>query len=372
MNLSLLQDLACPSSLAGTRCLGSLQPAAAPAPRPSPHNPSEWEEGLLECERCGAIYPVLCGVAIVVPEPAAYLQQHYKSILSLAMERGLRISPEMLAYLKSLGAHYENAGRNPSAEDSPHALSTYLCAHYDRAASPLGSLPADHPLFGFAQEYLRQDLYDTLLNLFSAYQTSSAKLLDLGCHVGRLTRDLATRGHTVIGLDISFTAIFTARQAVLGLPTHLQEYELSRDGYRREKRPLHLPPLQNAELLVASALQLPFRPATFEAALAANLLDILPDPIALLREMNTVLRPEGTMALSTPYHSGASQAAARWLGPTAKMDASQALRWRISHYFSLLAEQEQVPWVLPEHQRRFQVYLSHCLVGRKKVGTEAK
>jgi SAM-dependent methyltransferase/uncharacterized protein YbaR (Trm112 family) len=371
MNLSLLQDLACPSGLTGTRCLGSLQPASVPAPRFDPGDAQEMIEGLLECRECGAAYPVLCGVAVVMPDTAAYLQQNYRAILSLAVENELTVSPAMFGHLRSLGAHYESPARAAPAEDSPRALGSYLCAHYDRAASPLGSLPAGHPLAGFAQDYLRQDLYDTLLAMFTAHLPAPrAKLLDLGCHVGRLTRDLAGLGHALVGLDISFTAIFVARRAVRGWPSPLGEYETSRDGFRREKRTLRLPPLPNAELLVASALQLPFRPACFDGALAANLIDILPDPVGLLREIRAVLREGGLAALSTPYHSGASQAAARWLGPGGQMDAAQALRWRIGHHFTILAEREQVPWVLAEHQRRFQVYLNHCLVGSKPAGAD--
>ena len=73
-------------------------------------------------------------------------------------------------------------------------------------------------------------------------------------------------------------------------------------------------------------------------------------PIALLREIRYALTTGGVMALSTPYHTGAAQAASRW---------------RIGHHFEFLEERDDVPWISGEHERYLQVYLNHCMVGRK-------
>jgi SAM-dependent methyltransferase len=373
MNISLLDELACPSSLTGTRCLGKLQLAALPQPRFDPAKPDELIESRLECQECGISYLVLCGVAILIPDTNTYLQRSYKDILSLALEHGISISPEMLTHLHKVGAHIEPSTRNTPGEDNPRAISSYLRAHYDTGASLSGkNLPPNHPLLDFFQAYHEKDLYHVLLSMFATYLPKSAKIIDIGCHVGRLTRDLAEQEHSVLGIDTSFAAVFLARRAVRGWPTQLNEYEYFRDGNRREMRKLNLPPLNKGEVLVASAMQLPFRPETFQAAISANVIDILPDPIAYLREMRTVLRDGGIMGISTPYHSGASQAAARWLGANSHMDASQALRWRIGHHFEIIEEQDLVPWVLSEHERRFQIYLNHCIIARKSASVVKK
>ena len=369
MNLNLLEKLACPSQATGARCLGNLSPAKSPDPRFASDHPQELIEGLLECAECGAAYPVLCGVAILVPDSAHYLAQNYQLILSTALEYEIGISVDMRAYLHKIGAHAE-AGPRPAAEDSPRALSSYLRAHYDRQSSLLNNLPQSHPLTGFARAYAQNDLYNTLCEMLSPFLPEKANILDLGCHVGRLTRDLAEQGHNLIGIDTSFMAVFTARRAVCGFPGPLNEYEYFRDGFQRENRPLNLPPLVNADCLVASAVHLPFRPETFQAVACANVIDILPDPIALLRETRTVLIKDGIIALSTPYHRGAGRAVSRWMGTENRMDAAQALKWRISHFFEILAEQDMVPWLLGEHERRFQIYLNHCLVGKKESKTK--
>jgi SAM-dependent methyltransferase len=283
----------------------------------------------------------------------------------MALETDLNIGPTMRKYLHKIGAHVEPGGRSNQTGESIYALSSYLHAHYDSQNTLLERLPETHPLAVFLRDYRKNDLYAVLLNMLAPHLQPDGMAIDIGCHVGRLTRDLAALGQHIIGVDISFKAVFLARQAVRGWPHALDEYEYFRDGLVREIRPLCLPPLENAEVLVASALSLPFRPEAFDLAVSANVVDIVPDPIAVLREMRFVLREQGWMALSTPYHSGAVQAAERWLGAESRMGASQALRWRIGHHFEIVEERDNIPWVLGENERHFQIYLNHCMVGRK-------
>jgi SAM-dependent methyltransferase/uncharacterized protein YbaR (Trm112 family) len=364
MNIDLLAELACPSTLTGQRCQGALKITAAPPARFDARDSNEFVEGALECVQCGAYYPVLCGVAVLVPDPGGYLQNQYKTVIGLAFEHNLDISPAMRGYLHKIGAHLES-GSQKAAEDSPRALSSYLRAHYDQSASLFESLPPEHPLAAFGMYYQTNNVYSVLLSLIP-HLPADAKILDLGCHVGRLTRDLASQGRQVLGVDISFAAVFLARRAIRAWPTRLTEYETTGDRLKREKRPLNLPGLSKGEAIVASATQLPLKAAAYQAVVSANLIDILPDPIALLHEIRFMLAENGFLALSTPYHSGASRAALRWLGANSKMGVDQALRWRISHHFKIIETRENIPWVLGEHARRYQIYINDCILAQKQ------
>ena len=365
MNIELLTELACPSTLTGQRCQGGLKMAAAPQARFDARDSNEFVEGLLECSQCGACYPVLCGIAVLVPDPGGYLQNQYKTIISLAFEHNLDISPAMRGYLHKIGAHLES-GSQKAAEDSPRALSSYLRAHYDQSASLFESLRPDHPLAAFGTYYQINNVYSVLLSMIQPHLSASAKILDLGCHVGRLTRDLASQDRQVLGIDISFAAVFLARCAIRAWPTRLTEYETTGDGLKREKRPLNLPSLDKGDAIVASATQLPLKAAAYQAIVSANLIDILPDPIALLHEIRFMLAENGFLAISTPYHSGASRAALRWLGANSKMGVDQALRWRIGHHFNIIETRENIPWVLGEHARRYQIYINDCILAQKQ------
>lgn len=63
-------------------------------------------------------------------------------------------------------------------------------------------------------------------------------------------------------------------------------------------------------LALADALRLPFPEGAFELVTASNLLFLLPDPNAALREMRRVLTPGGKLALLNPSENMSVQAAA--------------------------------------------------------------
>ena len=54
------------------------------------------------------------------------------------------------------------------------------------------------------------------------------------------------------------------------------------------------------DLVLANALTLPFKPATFNVITASNLLFLLPDPLSALIEMTRILVSDGEVALLNP------------------------------------------------------------------------
>jgi SAM-dependent methyltransferase len=52
---------------------------------------------------------------------------------------------------------------------------------------------------------------------------------------------------------------------------------------------------------IASADDLPLEDATFDAALATQVLEHVPDPVLVLREMHRVLRPGGRVLITVPF-----------------------------------------------------------------------
>ncbi len=94
-------------------------------------------------------------------------------------------------------------------------------------------------------------------------------ILDVGCGVGQVVRALAARGFKASGIDVSQTSIDIARE-------------------------------DSDSCHVYDGKTIPFADHSFHAVGAFNVLEHVEDPVAFLDEMNRVLRPGGTMVVSSP------------------------------------------------------------------------
>ncbi|WP_121371849.1 class I SAM-dependent methyltransferase [Frondihabitans australicus] len=94
-----------------------------------------------------------------------------------------------------------------------------------------------------------------------------ARVLDVGCGTGMLTRELVARGLTVAAVDPSEPLVSAVRASLPGVDAR-----------------------------VAGAQRLPFADGVFDGALAQLVVNFLPDPAAGVREMARVTRPGGVLA----------------------------------------------------------------------------
>jgi ubiquinone/menaquinone biosynthesis C-methylase UbiE len=115
---------------------------------------------------------------------------------------------------------------------------------------------------------------------------NGARALDVGTGPGLAVRQLMERLPFVVGVDAS--------------PDML-----------RHARTLFAPG-KRAPLVAGDALRLPLADASFDAALATNLLFLLPDPAAGLRELARVTRPGGTVGWLNPSDTLSRSAAAEF------------------------------------------------------------
>src|ERR687885_1486354 len=99
------------------------------------------------------------------------------------------------------------------------------------------------------------------------------RIVDLGCAAGAITHFLSTFGCSVVGVDAEERAIEKARELFPEL-----------------------------EFVVADVAALPFGDASFDKAVAADLVEHLDDATfeRMLEELQRVLRPGGTFTLYTP------------------------------------------------------------------------
>ena len=120
------------------------------------------------------------------------------------------------------------------------------------------------------QDYQRFENYqgDLLVEYLCSHkvQIKNQLVLDIGCGYGGYTISLFEAGAKAIGLDLSI------------------EPGLIKKGY----------------LVSADALLTPFSPSSFDLIICASLIEHVPDPDLLIKEILRILKPGGTCYLSFP------------------------------------------------------------------------
>lgn len=219
-------------------------------------------EGALGCPGCGAVYPIKDGVAVLAPE-------------------ALPAPPE------------------PQAKyESEAVLGAYLWSQFGDLAG-LGN--------GAGEAY---GAWATMID------TGPGPALDAGCATGRMTLELAAGRGLAVGCDLSETFIRTAREL------HRQGSITARlkvEGRLFQEVRIELPErLRNtrAEFVVADASAMPFKTGCFACASALNLVDKMPAPLKLLKELDRCLAASGAeMLLASPFSWSEDVAGADdWLG----------------------------------------------------------
>ena len=110
------------------------------------------------------------------------------------------------------------------------------------------------------------------LELVEAALPAGARILDAGCGPGEMSSLLMARGYDVWGIDVAETMIEHARR-VTGRPDRFQPGDIE---------------------------QLPFPDGMFDGVVCLGVIEYLDSDSAAVRELRRVLKPGGTLVVSTP------------------------------------------------------------------------
>lgn len=205
--------------------------------------------------------------------------------------------------------------------------------------------------------------------------SGTERALDIGCAVGGASFELARSFDSVLGVDLSRAFI----DAATALQTDGRRAYFRRDeGDLGETLTATIDPAIDRGRVAfrqADACSLPAELADFDAVLLANLLCRLPSPKSLLGRLGGprgLVKVGGLVALFSPY-SWLEQFTPReaWLGgfeagdgsPVRSADALKAfLR---SEGFELRRE-EELPLVIREHRRKFQLIVTHGMLWQRE------
>jgi SAM-dependent methyltransferase len=151
-------------------------------------------------------------------------------------------------------------------------------SHVDREVSA-----TPHP-YAFYESYWGRDqappeqdpLTEERVQHFLRLAPEARTVLDLGCGNGRASRMLADAGKRVVGLEIASAAL--GKATATGASGSICYVEGSCEA------------------------QFPFRSESIDAIYCAEVIEHLVDPQITLAECRRVLRPGGTLFVTTPYH----------------------------------------------------------------------
>lgn len=252
-------------------------------------------------------------------------------------------------------------------------IEEYLQLHYGRDDEVL-----PYPFTGLGELALNfpRRCAQELSEAFKKYSPNAsaaadrATALELGCAVGRASFELARTFSSVVGLDYS--------RAFVNAGIALQEKGVLPYKYATEGRLLAsstaevAPDIDRARVnfMHGDACSLPKTFGAYDAVLLANLLDRLPAPSKCLEVLPHLVKPGGVMLITSPY-TWLEQFThpSKWMGGYHLGDKEvrtfDVLKETLQADFELL-EHKDMPLLIREHVRKFQLCVAHATVWRRK------
>jgi SAM-dependent methyltransferase len=343
---------------------------------------TEVRSGELKCKKCRTGFPILAGVALLVPDVHSYILEHVK---------GIAPSVPVAALPKGVQRDFVRAKGELAEEhieedlESERVTSLYLMNHYLRvdgsarewwkadhgASSPLIDHLVrenwDHGPFATIAEWLKPRAQAR-----SGTPGGGLSVVELGCGVGGLWGDLQRSTGRYLGIDSSFASIALARHYALGaryaskppkIPRDLLHGPVSADPAIRPAEN----PDGRADFVVGELEHLPTAKGGFDVSIALNAIDMLDDPGLLPKLQKTLVREGGLAVQSCPYvwHARAARKLRRQI-PKDVQDSAAAVEWLYGKEgFKITERVLHLPWLFFKHARQLEIYSVHLFLALK-------
>jgi SAM-dependent methyltransferase/uncharacterized protein YbaR (Trm112 family) len=360
MRINTLQYLCCPGLHQGKTCKGELRLLGkSPA--------KEVQNGTLECLSCGLNFPILEGVAVLVPDVRGYLLHHVKGISKFVSDEA--IPEEIREEYQELRDELEEEHIEEDLEsDRVNAL--YLMNHYLRFSGSKTewwktvSASESPAITDLIQRYWDQGPFSVV----SKWVPEGSSVIELGCGVGGLARRLKSGSY--LGVDSSFFSIMVARhlnlrahfKGALGFPGDLFLGPLS------NTLPVDVMELDRIDFVVGEIDSLPVKDGAFEVSISLNAIDMLDEPKDLPEAQARVIQSGGIGIQSGPYiwHERIARGL-RGRAPKVVQDSAAVVEWLYQKSgFSIESKEAHIPWLFFKHLRQIELYSVHAFVARKE------
>lgn len=261
----------------------------------------EIKEGLLLCKNCGVTYPILSKIPVLWHDLLSYLSNRAQ-----------------------LGGYLMNHVKNP-------ILKSML-------KDALGKISKNHEDVTNLEKRWIDTYKNSLKSKFYLYIKKSLEkipksnlVLEHGCSIGHVTKNLAKKHEIVFGIDQSFLAIAEAKKTNC----------------------------KNLDYFVANSLSPPFGKKSFELVVALNVLELI-EPLDFLKVISSQLK--GTLVISDPYDYERGKNSVK-----IKLD-SQSIRGELKKLgFVFMQKTEKplfLPWKLNINERLSLHYKTDLVIAR--------
>ncbi|MCF6314612.1 MAG: putative 4-mercaptohistidine N1-methyltransferase [Verrucomicrobiales bacterium] len=247
--------------------------------------------------------------------------------------------------------------------ESRRLLDQYLLFHYGSAEQILQGSHLDWQPDHEGLHFSVATVFSTLIfDLISEKQEGSLRALDVGCAVGRSSFELSRLCGEVMALDYSQAFIHAAQQLQQGQPMRVMRYG---EGQVGSELDVSLPTGVAAERIkfeVGDAMNLREDLGSFDLVHAANLLCRLSEPMRFLERLPALVKPGGQLVLATPCSWSEE------FTPLENQPSGTTLdliRSSLGEAFELKRELE-LPFVIRDHARKFQISTSQTTVWLRK------
>tara|TARA_B100001093_G_scaffold143443_3_gene135936 strand:- start:510 stop:1259 length:750 start_codon:yes stop_codon:yes gene_type:complete len=236
--------------------------------------------------------------------------------------------------------------------ESEALLNQYLLFHYGTAKD---QFPYDFNIseaFDFPVRCAQEGI-----NLGALNETGRA--LDLGCSVGRSTFELAKSFDSVTGIDYS-SSFIQAAQKLKSKGSHAVNYLEEGTQFNQSEVFVDSDIIrERVSFECGDAQNLRSDLGSFDFVLACNLICRLPNPMALLDRLPTLVRPKGQLFITTPF-TWLEEYTPRenWLGSGGE-DSFNGLQNALGKHFKLLKHWD-MPFLIREHSRKFQFSIAQA------------
>ncbi|PIE03241.1 MAG: hypothetical protein CSA81_03675 [Acidobacteria bacterium] len=276
------------------------------------------------------LFPVICGVPVIQPDTDGYIQQYGTAIMkAMAMLETCPDSREW--FFKRYGPL--------SFHEMPNIDSLIEGEGYPGFYKQL-EIPS------FLSE-LHTDFSDDLIfDMVGKHHPDLA--LDIGCGQGGMAYRMSSICREVIGVESHFFLAALAHKYMKSdhITIHSYDPEIGRQTVELPKNPV-----SNVQIICADARYLPFAEPLFDWVHMGHLVDLVPEPEDILQHIMKILKPGGTLSISTPMD----------FEDQSHLDEFAAI---LDEEFTCTFLEQSIPWLKYNHKRRWVVHEDWIWIGK--------